>query len=72
MNSIPRGLDLIKVIIIITIKNNYSFYFEKDKSVWILITLCWKFHTIDVQCDGRFNKKEGKGKRSLSEQSKLK
>ena len=34
-------------IILITMKNNCSFYSEKNKSFWILITLCWKFHTID-------------------------
>ena len=59
-------------IIMITMKNNYSFYSEKNKTFWILITLCWKFHTIDMQCDKRFNENEGKRKRILSVQSKLK
>ena len=35
-------------IIMITMKNNNSFYVEKDiKSFWILMTSCSKRHTID-------------------------
>ena len=45
-----------------TMKNNYSFYFEKDKSFWILITLCWKFHTIDSAMeDLKQTKENGNG-----------
>ena len=49
-------------IIMITMKNNYSFYVEKDiKSFWILMTSCWKLHTIESAMEDLITKTSENG-----------
>ena len=58
-------------IIMITMKNNYSFYSEKNLDSLDSHHFVLKI-SYNRQCDERFNENEGKRKRSLSVQSKLK